>query len=240
MRVATVIGELLIVAGVAVFGYIVWQPWHTGVTVQRQQVELSTELSSSWLKSEPESIFDGEVPVTNDITDGDSYAILHAPAFGTTFSNVIAEGTTDWLVLNPDDKGIGHYSSTQQFGEVGNAALAAHRSGPFITPFREIMNLKIGDPLFVETPEGWYVYRFRSMEYVLPSEADVLNPFPRLEGSPGEDQILTLTTCHPKEWSIDERAISYAVFEEFLPTKEGPPAELIELNPELAKKSEES
>src|SRR5690625_1199014 len=48
LRVTTVIGETLILAGLGVFGYIVWQPWHTGVTVQNEQRALSSALSELW------------------------------------------------------------------------------------------------------------------------------------------------------------------------------------------------
>ena len=228
----TVIGELLIVAGIAVFGYIVWQPWHTSVTVVGEQVEQSAAISAEWAE-EPDSTWSGEIPTTSGQAEGEIFGILHVPAFGTNFSNVIAEGTNQPLILDPADRGIGRYTNTQQFGEPGNVAIAAHRSGPIITPFREVMELRIGDPIFVETKDGWYTYRFRSIEYALPTEIDVLNPFPRLEGTPGEDQILTMTTCHPKWAGSDERAIAYAVLEGFSPASDGVPEELLELNPDL-------
>ncbi len=159
--------------------------------------------------------------------------MLHAPAFGTTYANRVAE-TTDWTtVLNVDTKGVGHYESTQMPGEPGNFTLAGHRSGPLINSFREVMNLRVGDPLFVETADGWYTYRFRSIEYVLPDAVDVLNPFPRLTGEPGVDQIMTFTTCHPKLSGSDERAIAYSVFEGFQARIDGPPAELLKLNPTM-------
>lgn len=227
----TVIGELLLVAGLAVFGYIVWQPWHTGIEVTAKQTALSDELSASWDQN-PTS-YDGVVPVTAVPGAAEDFGVLRVPAFGTTYANTIAETTDWWTVLNLDDKGIGHYETTQMPGEPGNFVLAGHRSGPLINSFREIMNLRVGDPLFVETADGWYTYRFRSIEYVLPDETDVLNPFPRLEGSPGVDQILTLTTCHPKLAGSDERAIAYSVFEGFQPRQDGPPAELLELNPTM-------
>lgn len=229
----TVIGELLLVAGVAVFGYIVWQPWHTGITVTAKQTELSAAASAQWDAETPAEEWDGVVPVVQAPAPSESFANLHVPAFGTTYANTVAETTDWWTVLNLDDKGIGHYEMTQMPGEPGNFALAGHRSGPLINSFREVMNLRIGDPLFVETAEGWYTYRFRSMEYVLPEEVDVLNPFPRIEGAVGDDQILTLTTCHPKMAGSDERAIAYSVYEGFQPRSAGPPAELIELNPTM-------
>ena len=229
----TVIGELLIVGGLAVFGYIVWQPWHTGVVVVGKQVELTREDSAKWDAAD-RAPYDGTVPVPERPAIGDVFGTLHVPAFGTEFANRVGEGTGWWETLNYDDKGIGHYPKSAMPGEAGNFAIAAHRSGGYITPFKEVMNLRVGDPLFFETADGWYTYRFRSLEYVLPDAGEVLNPFPRLAGDPGTDQILTLTTCHPKNWGTDERAIAYAVYEDFQPRSDGPPAELIELNPAIA------
>lgn len=232
------LGELLLLSGIAVLGYIVWQPWHTGVVVAAHQEELTAQTSAQW-DAEAKPLKTDGIPVPDQPAEGENFAILRVPAFATTFANQIAQGTGWWEVLNLDDKGIGHYESTSLPGEKGNFALAAHRSGAFITPFREVMNLRVGDPLFVETADGWYVYRFRSIEYVLPEEVDVLNPFPRLDGEPGKDMILTLTTCHPKLAGSDERAIAYSVLEGFQPRTDGPPAELLELNPTMEGKQAE-
>lgn len=237
----TVIGELLLLAGVAVFGYIVWQPWYTGVVVAGQQVERSAQISAAWQSEaetrtdpdEAEPAWSGEVPVVAAPAATVDFGVLYVPAFDPVFANPISEGVSEWGVLNPAEKGIGRYETTQMPGEPGNFALAAHRSGAFTTPFRHVMNLRVGDPLFVETEAGWYTYRFRSIEFVLPHENDVLLPFPRVSGVPGEDQILTLTTCHPEDLGIDERAIAYSVFESFQPRSEGPPTELVQLNPNV-------
>lgn len=228
------IGELLFVSGLIVVGYLFWQPWYTGVVVTGQQVELSAETSSQLRENAPE-VEPGTVPVAARVADNEVFANMYVPAFGETFVNRVAEGTSRENVLNVSEKGIGRYSTTQMPGEPGNFAVAAHRSGPRTTPFKELMNLRVGDPIFVETAEGWYTYRFRSIEFVLPHESDVLSPFPRLEGVPGDDQILTLTTCHPKDFGADERAIAYAVFEDFQPSADGPPEELLEHNPGLTK-----
>lgn len=232
----TVIGEILLLSGLGVLGYIVWQPWHTGVTVTAKQTQLSAKDSAAWdqkAKDVEQPPWDGVVPVPAKPAPSEVFAVLHAPAFGTTFANRVAETTDWWTVLNLDDKGIGRYEKTQMPGEPGNFALAGHRSGPLINSFREVMNLRVGDPLFIETADGWYTYRFRDIEYVLPAELDVLNSFPRLQGEPGKDQIMTFTTCHPKLAGSDERAIAYSVFEGYQPRSQGPPAELVKLNPTM-------
>lgn len=234
MSPLTVIGELLILGGLGVFGYIVWQPWHSSVVVVAQQLELTTADSAAWdAKAAEAPEYDGTVPVPERPAIGEQIGNLHIPAFGTTFASRVGEGTGWWETLNYEHLGVGHYPSSAMPGEVGNVAMAGHRSGGFPTPFREIMNLRVGDPIFFETEDGWYTYRFRSLEYVLPSAGEVINAFPYIEASVGDDQLLTLTTCHPKAWGSDERAIAYSMFESFQPRADGPPAELIELNPAI-------
>lgn len=231
----TVIGELLFVSGLAVAGYLVWQPWQTGVVVTEKQAELSAIDSAAWAAAADEQPMEwtGETAVTEKVAPAEVFGVLYVPAFGAGYANRMAETTDWWTVLNLDEKGIGRYETTQMPGEPGNFAVAGHRSGPLINSFKEIMNLRVGDPLYVQTAQGWYTYRFRSFEYVWPSEVDVLNPFPRLTGTPGLDQILTLTTCHPKDAGDSERAIAYAVLESFQPLSSGPPAELSAVNPNL-------
>lgn len=235
LSVLGVAGEVLITVGILVLGYILWQPWYTSTVVAAKQVEISDQIVSEWRPSaepsdEPTSAPSLEgMPALGKAPDYEVFAVMHVPAFAPTFSNVIAESTDLPNVLNRGDKGVGHYSLTQQLGEPGNFAVAGHRSGPLINSFREIMNLRVGDPIFIETEQGWYTYRFRDIEYVWPTAIDVLNPFPRLSGTPGTDYILTLTTCHPKLEGDAERAIAYAVLEDYSPASEGVPAELTKL-----------
>lgn len=224
-------------SGLVIVGYTLWQPWYTGVVVQGEQRSLAAETSQALREAAPseEEVagWEGSIPVAAQVPANEVFANMYVPAFGETFVNRIAEGTSRYDVLNVSEKGIGRYETTQMPGEPGNFAVAAHRSGPRTTPFKEVMNLRVGDPIFIETAEGWYTYRYRSMEYVLPHEVNVLSPFPRLEGVPGEDHILTLTTCHPKDFGSDERVIAYAVLEDFQPATMGVPDELLELNPSL-------
>lgn len=232
----TVLGEMLLLGGLVVMGYIFWQPWYTTNVVADRQAQLSAQTVASWAEAESDasaSEWDGVIPVAARVAEPEVFGVMYVPAFGHGFMNQIAEGTSRTEVLNLSEKGIGHYVSTQMPGETGNFAVAAHRSGPRTTPFKEAMNLRLGDALYVQTPEGWYTYIFRSQEYVLPDEGDVLNPFPRIDGVPGTDQILTLTTCHPKDFGADERTIIYAVFDSFQPSSEGPPEALLSVNPAL-------
>ncbi|MBN9613042.1 MAG: class E sortase, partial [Actinobacteria bacterium] len=184
--------------------------------------------------ADPETHWNGKIPVAAPPAEGEVFGVLYIPAMGKNYAYRVAGGTDRATVLDLSDKGVGHYDKTQMPGAIGNFAVAAHRSGPWVTPFREIMQLRVGDPIYLETKDGWYTYRFRSQEYVLPTETDVLDPFPRVSGQPGKDRIMTLTTCHPKEDGTAERAITYAVLDDFRPRSEGAPESLAEVNSNVA------
>ena len=77
----------------------------------------------------------------------------------------------------------------------------------------------------VETPDGWYTYRFRNLEYVRPDGVQVLLPVPQQPEVQATDKLITMTTCSPRFGST-ERAIAYGVFESYTPRVDGPPASL--------------
>ncbi len=240
--VTGVLGEILITGGVLVLGFIVWQPIWSSTVVASQQQTASQQQSKAWQEQAQSSpppgdvggiMYDGDIPLPTPVADGEQLGVLYVPSFRPGFQSGIGGGTDLRTVLNSYELGIGHYSDTQLPGEIGNFAMAAHRSGWVPTPFREIMNLRVGDPIVVETQNGYYTYRFRNIEYVLPTQIDVLNPFPRLEGKPAVDRILTMTTCHPKLSGSLERSIGYAVFESYQPRSAGMPQELLTLDPTL-------
>ncbi len=61
---------------------------------------------------------------------------------------------TDLSFLN---RGVGHYTSTAQPGEIGNFAIAGHR----VThgqPFARLLELDAGDEVVVETRDAIYTY----------------------------------------------------------------------------------
>ena len=155
--------------------------------------------------------------------DANSFATVIVPRFGPRYERTLAEGVDVEKVLNNQVTGIGRYSETALLGQIGNFAVAAHRT-TYGAPFGDVDKLRIGDRIYVETEEGWYVYRFRNIEYVYPTQVAVLNPVPQLQID-AKDRILTMTTCHPK-LSAAERLIAYALFESFVPRSNGAPTEI--------------
>lgn len=137
---------------------------------------------------------------------------LRIPRFGAEFAVPIGEGVGESDVLN---QMVGHFPHSAAPGGLGNFALAGHRV-TYGKPFYNIHTLVIGDPIYIDTAEGRYAYRFRSSEYVDPSAIEVTYPVPHQSVSTALDRIITFVACSPMG-STAERVIAYGVFETFTP-----------------------
>ncbi|MBF4564508.1 MULTISPECIES: class E sortase [unclassified Plantibacter] len=231
-----VAGELLITAGMVVLLFLAWQLWWNDMIMAGSQANAASSQSQEWIKNAetapaPEPTIDatgapnyGEPPVTARPAPGDPFAVLYVPRYGADYRRVVAEGVDTATVLNSFDLGVGHYPSTQMPGEVGNFVVAGHRKA-YGGAMTLISDLQIGDKVYVQTADGYYTYVFRNITYVLPTQVDVLNPVPQVDGVAPTQRILTLTTCNPL-YSTAERSIAYAVYESWQPLSAGPPAEI--------------
>lgn len=236
------VSDVLITIGVLVLFFYVWYVWLGDIVAGAQQDAAGTTLANTW-EDAPVGIpeFDRESgsskgaqrspkpPIVSAPDEGEAFATIMIPRFGENYVRTIAETVDVKKVLNDPTTGVGHYSSTAPLGAVGNFALAGHRT-TFGAPFGKIDELRVGDRIYVETKKGWYVYRFRNIEFVYPTQSDVLSQVPR-ETIVAKDRILTMTTCHPKT-SAAERLIAYSVFESFVPRANGAPAEVTAMRAE--------
>ncbi|MGW8482700.1 class E sortase [Microbacterium sp. NPDC055903] len=229
----SVLGELLLTAGVVVLLFVAWQMWIGDFIISAQHNAEGAEISQEWAEMPtpelPPAVTDEETgatwyepPILPHPGDGEQFAQMLIPRFGSDYNVKIAGGTTRSVTL--DKIGIGLYTQSKMPGEVGNFALAGHRT-TWGKPFNQIDKLKLNDAIVVETPEGWYTYRFRTLEYVEPSEVDVLADVPQLPGIATGERYITLTACSPL-YSLAERIVAYGVFEGFQPRAEGPPDSL--------------
>ncbi len=232
--VAGVLGELLITAGVLVLLFLGWQLWWNDAVMAGSQSSAAAEISRTWIEQDRLSRGHTAVPTPEPTGYGvpvvaaapgpaDAFAVLYVPRFGADYHRSIAEGI-GLDVLNSPQLGIGHYPGTQMPGEVGNFAVAAHRSANG-GGMHLIHQLQLGDPIYVQTSDGFYTYRFRDLEYVSPATVEVLDPVPHRPEASAVDRIITLTSCNPF-YSTAERIIAYGVFESWQPTSAGAPAEL--------------
>lgn len=238
MRVTGFTGELLITAGGLMGLFLAWHLlWNDAIQGERQN-QAAISIAQEWQAgnssgvalepAEPAAIpSDEEPPVTSSPEEGQAFALLYVPRFGEDFVRSIAEGVDIETVLNSRTLGIGRYLESNLLGEEGNFAVAAHRTTWGAT-FGNIGELRIGDRIYVEVPEGWHSYTFRNLEYVWATEVDVLNSFPKMNVEAPGSRVITLTSCHPR-FSEAERIIAYGVYEGWFPRDGGAPAEIADL-----------
>jgi sortase A len=89
-------------------------------------------------------------------------------------------------------------------GQVGNAAIAGHRT-TYGAPFFRLNELQPDDVIRVRTLQGLFEYKVSRTEIVHPSELSVLKQTP--------DAELTLTTCEPR-YSARRRLVVHAVLQD--------------------------
>jgi len=221
-----VIGELFITAGVLVFLFLGWQLWLNDIVVGDQQnhagAALAKKLNSGPVKvhpATPDTVDYGDPAVASAPDNATQFGVIYIPRFGADYARPVSQGVGTRDVL--DKSGIGHYPRTQMPGEIGNFAVAAHRT-THGAPFSDIASLQVGDKIYVQTGEGYYTYAFRGLEYVRPTGVGVLDPVPQFDDVPPTDRVMTMTSCNPK-FSADERIIAYASLESWQPASAGAP-----------------
>jgi LPXTG-site transpeptidase (sortase) family protein len=100
-------------------------------------------------------------------------------------------------------KGPGHFPDTPLPGQLGNSAIAGHRT-TFGAPFNRVDELSPGDEIIVTTVQGRFVYTVTGTSIVAPTALEVLDPT--------AEATLTLVSCHPK-YSARQRIIVKAVLD---------------------------
>ena len=127
--------------------------------------------------------------------------------------------------VDPDDlvSGLGHYPDNALPGAKGNFALAGHRA-TYGEPLANIDELKQNDEVIIQTAGNWYVYKLILDEIVEPDAMWVLDENPGgLVNMTGVEEMITLTTCHPR-WGSAERWIWWGVLTEVRPYDQVPDA----------------
>ncbi|MDH6429118.1 class D sortase [Paenibacillus sp. FSL R5-0887] len=83
-----------------------------------------------------------------------------------------------------------HMKETAPLGEIGNAAIAAHRARTTGRLFNRLNEVVVGDVITVKTSDQVFNYEVYDISVVDPSDVSVL------DGN-DKDKILTLITCDP-------------------------------------------
>jgi len=238
MRVTGVTGEVLVTAGALMGLFLAWHLVLNDTIQGDRQNQSASALAQQWKVPETASAEQNqataivnpsneEPPVTVSPAEGEAFALLYVPRFGPKYVRTIAEGVDVESVLNSRRLGVGRYLESDQLGEYGNFSLAAHRT-TFGAPFGDIGELRIGDQIYVEVPEGWHAYEFRNLEYVWETDIKVLNSFPKMDEEVPGARVITLTSCHPK-FTVSERVIAYGLYSGWYPRAGGPPTEIADV-----------
>jgi sortase A len=127
-----------------------------------------------------EGVESRSTPSIGVVAYGSTIGRVVVPRLG--LRSIVREGADE----NTLRRAVGHVPSTQMPGEVGNSAIAAHRD----TLFRALKDIKLGDRVSFESPQGTFDYRVISTKIVKPSDVSVLEP-------QGNQKLLTMITCYP-------------------------------------------
>jgi sortase A len=184
-----------LVVGLAIGGVVLLTyPMLTDFWAHRRQSGLAKQFTAP---SQIQAYRDRRIPVGGALTR------LRIPKLGVNV--IVVEGISG----NALRAGAGHYPDTPLPGELGNVAIAGHRTG-FGEPFRHLERMRKGDRIILETPIGRYVY-------------EVTGPFdghanPWITGpkdwtvlTSGIGAELTLTTCDPPHTSKNRMIVRAAL-----------------------------
>src|SRR5262245_32344702 len=131
-----------------------------------------------------------------DIQEGESFAQLRIPRIGLDDYVVAGVGREDLK------KGPGHYPQTPMPGQLGNSAIAGHRT-TYGGPFLHLDEVEPGDEILIDTPYGEFVYVTARTEIVAADDWQVIATVDPTRAT------LSLTTCHPIG-TASERMIVHA------------------------------
>lgn len=230
--VVGVLGEVLLTLGALIALYLLWEFVLDDAGARAGQQGAATDLIQQWgvpptgggdgtASTDPnEPELPADPPDIDTPTTGERFAVLHVPRFGWEWQRPILAGTSTVELA----QGLGWYPETHLPGQAGNFAVAGHRT-THGSPFNSIAELRVGDAIVVESEEGWFVYRFRNLVYVLPTGVDVLLPVPQQPNATATQPVLTMTSCNPM-YSAAERIVAFSVFDRFVPRRDGAPSEL--------------
>lgn len=225
--IARTVGELMITAGVLVLLFVVWQLFWTDVLASGTREEARDEIVGEFEeRADPERAeryLEGPIAADEDdvpeFEDGGGIGMVYMPAIDAEIP--VMEG----VEMPTLDLGVlGHYPDTAMPGQVGNFAVAGHRT-TWGRPLHDLDQMQAGDAVVVEMPDGWFVYTFERQRIVLPHQTEVIAPVPDEVDEEPTEAWMVLTACHPK-YSAAERLIGYASYDRFVPREDGVPDEL--------------
>lgn len=198
-------GELLITLGLIVLLFAAYEVWGKAAIVNAEQNTLDKQLAQQFANPQPSAGLGQAAPPP---LAGNALARLYIPKLNKNW--VVVQGVTQKDIRYAP----GHYPATAMPGQIGNFSVAGHRNRAI---FWDLDQLKVGDPIVVETAQTFYVYKVTQSHVVLPTAVQVVAPVPNEPGKKPQDMMLTLTTCNPK-FNNYQRLIIHAKLDPSDPT----------------------
>lgn len=216
------LGEVFVTVGLFLLLFLVWQLWWTDVEANAQSRDILQTTRAVFegeeipadLRVEP-----GDTPFQGAGPTGAALAIVYMPSIGET--RAVLEGV-ELSVLNQGV--LGQYPDSEGPGEVGNFAVAGHRT-TYGRPLWNVAELQPGDPIIVETKDDYFVYRFDRVQIVTPYQTEVIADVPGDPEAEATEPWMVMTACHPK-FSAAQRIVAFNSFDYQQPRSQGLPAEL--------------
>lgn len=202
-RTVREIGLALITLGVIVLLFVAYQLFGTNIAEAHSQANLKKSFVAELAHNRPganpgDNPTIGAGPATpqqDSLPTGGAIDHLVIPKIGV--DKFVVEGVSESDLR----RGPGHYPNTPMPGQVGNSAIAGHRT-TYGAPFFDLNELAPGDDIFLTDTSGQrFDYKVTSNKVVGPSDTSVLDPTPFAQ--------LTLTTCNPR-FSASTRLIVFA------------------------------
>lgn len=213
------LGEFMITFGLVLLLFAGYEVWGKAAIVGAHQNDLDDALAAEWAQPAAPSIAPTAAVTPTprpSLAPPSGIARLYIPRLNKHW--VVVEG------VKPADieYAPGHYPSTAKPGEIGNFAVAGHRS-PAI--FWNLDRVRPGDKIIVETRSMYFTYEVTQNHIVAPTAVEVIAPVPNQPGVTPTEAYLTLTTCNPK-FDNYERLVVHARLLRSQPRSEGPPPEI--------------
>jgi len=203
-------GRVMVTLGLLILLFVAYELWGTGIWTARAQDKLEADFeearasyqaststtSSTSTTTVPETTTTSTPGTTTTTTialqdiglpgynEGDVIGHISIPKIGVEWEFV--QDTTRTALR----KGPGRYITNPLPGQIGNAAIAGHRT-TYGAPFNRIDELDVGDEIVTTTIVGTYTYRVREKPFEV-------NPTDFFVVAPSDKAELTLTTCHPE------------------------------------------
>jgi len=194
-------GKTLISAGLLILLFVAYQLWGTGLAERQAQDNLKSQFATTTTQ-----------PVTTPTNAPTTTLAPVAPKKGDVVAQITIESiNVDKFVIagvgyKELEKGPGLFAGSPLPGQLGNVAIAGHRT-TFGSPFSRLDELVKGDRIVLKTPQASFTYLVSAApKIVKASDVDVIRTVDDTKAT------LTLVTCHPK-WTSKNRLIISAELE---------------------------